>query len=246
MFCKTYTRIDLSFQTTCYERHIHSRTLKVDKIFHTSQNGLMTIRSAIESIPEDTGFQYLEDYYLPINSGAHFEAVDAYNNPPDRITGSDLYAVSMLQTPIDGKAGVGILVTEADKVQRLLSNITDEPLGTLSKAQFTEQLGPDSPVKQLWSLLFRQKNVGVTRASKILARKRPHLVPIYDSVVKRVINQQRGDNEWELWWEALTADDYLERRAIALREAIDRPDLSTLRALDVLLWYSGTHGIHSE
>lgn len=206
----------------------------------------MTIRSAIESIPEDTGFRYLEEYYLPANSGAHFEALDAYNNPSDRITASDLYAVTMLQTPIERKAGVGILVTEADTVKELLTDITEQPLGFLSKDQFEEQLGPNSAAKQLWSLLFRQRQVGVTRASKILARKRPHLIPIYDSVVKRVINQQRGDNEWELWWEALTTDNYLENRAKALKDAINLPQLSTLRVLDVLLWYSGTYGIHTQ
>src|SRR5699024_6021951 len=106
--------------------------------------------------------------------------------------------------------------------------------------------GPNSAAMQLWSILFRQHKVGVTRASKILARKRPHLIPIYDSVVKRGIEQQHSDNEWRLWWEALTIDDYLENRAEHLRQAIDRPELSTLRVLDVLLWYSGTYGIHAH
>lgn len=76
-------------------------------------------------------------------------------------------------------------------------------------------------------------------ASKIMARKRPHLIPIEDSVVNRVIELGRGDS-WRLWWEAFQAEgDYLEERAKKLRAEIGRPELSTLRVFDVMLWMWG-------
>lgn len=72
-----------------------------------------------------------------------------------------------------------------------------------------------------------------------MARKLLHLFAIQDKVVKRVTGQD-GRDDWRPWWEAMTVDDYLENRINALRDATNRPDLSTLRTLDVLLWYSGT------
>lgn len=72
-----------------------------------------------------------------------------------------------------------------------------------------------------------------------MARKRPHLIPIEDSVVDRVVQMGRQDS-WQLWWETFAeAGDYLETRAERLRESVNRSDLSTLRVFDVLLWSWG-------
>jgi len=214
----------------------------------------MTIRSAVESISADQALQYLTKYYLQTEpfTGSHFESLESYNNLETVITGSDLCAVATLNTPIPREAAMGILITEADEINDSLSRVVDRELGSLSEEEFNMHLGPDSYAQRLWDLLRRNLpgqerwDIGPTRASKIMARKRPHLIPIQDSVVKRVINQQRGDNDWRLWWEALTADDVLENRAEELRQAINRPELSTLRVLDVLLWYSGSYGKHAQ
>lgn len=72
-----------------------------------------------------------------------------------------------------------------------------------------------------------------------MARKRPHFIPIEDSVVNRVIGLGRGDS-WRLWWETFQAEGvYLEERATKLRAEIGRPKLSTLRVFDVMLWMWG-------
>ena len=72
-----------------------------------------------------------------------------------------------------------------------------------------------------------------------MARKRPHLIPIEDSVVNWVIELGQG-NSWRLWWDAFQAEgDYLEERATKLRAEIGRPELSTLRVFDVMLWMRG-------
>ena len=38
--------------------------------------------------------------------------------------------------------------------------------------------------------------IGPVAAGKLLARKRPHLLPVYDSRVKKVLNRPRTDNRW--------------------------------------------------
>lgn len=71
-----------------------------------------------------------------------------------------------------------------------------------------------------------------------MARKRPHLIPIEDSVVNREIGLG-SQNSWRVWWEELRQDDYLVERATEVREHVDHSKLSTLRTLDIVLWKSG-------
>ena len=224
----------------------------------------MSIRDALTTISSEKAKQFAEEYFaldarypgVGRYTGAHFEALGEDQNRPNQITASDLLAVGTLSVNVPARAAIGILGDLAEAVSALLAQIpADARLGNLKgKDAFDSLLGPASPSLALWDLLRRNaKNehrwdVGPTIASKILARKRPHLIPIEDSVVDRVIKRGR-QNSWRLWWEALAADDALEKRASEVREHIGRPQLSTLRTLDIVLWKSGQpssekRGIH--
>ena len=214
----------------------------------------MSIHDALTTISIEKAKQFAEEYFaldprhpgVGCYTGAHFESLGEDQNLPNRITASDLLAVGTLSVTVPARASIGILGDLAEDVSALLAQIpADARLGDLKgKDAFNSLLGSASPSQALWDLLCRNaKNerrwgVGPTIASKILARKRPHLIPIEDSVVDRVINRGR-QNSWRLWWEALAADDVLEKRAREVREHIGRPQLSTLRTLDIVLWKSG-------
>lgn len=68
-------------------------------------------------------------------------------------------------------------------------------------------------------------------------RKRPDVIPIYDSVTKKALNVGTK-NHWQAWWEAMAGDDgkELQARADELRRAIGKEKLSLLRVLDVVVW----------
>ena len=216
----------------------------------------MSIREAFEEIPLDTGVSYLKIYYGLLATehseqrdpfhGSYFDSIDTdiTGQYSDRITAADLYSVAMLQTRIERAAGIEIL-NNREAITSELSLITTRPLGELSAEECESQLGQESSARKLWDLLINVYSIGPTRASKIMARKRPDLIPINDSVINRVADIS-GKNDWSLWWEALTVDSVLNDRAQELRQAIGRPDLSILRVLDVVLWYSGSFGIHSK
>lgn len=204
----------------------------------------MSIRTAIESIPDTQGTEYLREYFVsPQFTGAHFNSLAVDAKSPDTFTAGDLYAVSTLSVTVPVQVGIALLENQPSEFDELLQQIPQEKLQSLSPDEFKKHLGAESPAQQLWDLLRRNAagdkrwGIGPTTASKMLARKRPHLIPIEDSVVDRAIERGRRSS-WELWWEALREDDYLENRAESLREQIDRPELSTLRILDVLLWMS--------
>lgn len=221
----------------------------------------MTINRAINEITDRQAEEYLQEYYgIPTSkntetigpyTGSYFEALDRdiWENHPNRITGSDLYALSTLQIAVPKAAGVGILGVEQKRISELLSDIPDERVEDLSPGDYRKHLGRESSAQNLWNLLCRNNSgakkwgIGPTTASKIMARKRPHLIPIQDSVVDAVIKRGRN-NAWELWWNAFRDNPELVVRADKFRQYVDdpkvtRPQLSTLRIFDVVLWMHG-------
>ncbi len=80
---------------------------------------------------------------------------------------------------------------------------------------------------------------GQHQGRKLLARKRPRLRPIYDSVIAKATGST--DNLWEPLRLALRAnDDALHHRLLRLRTAAGLPEqISALRVFDVIAWREG-------
>src|SRR3954453_22342567 len=87
----------------------------------------------------------------------------------------------------------------------------------------------------LWTTLMGLSDVGATTDSKLYARKRPPLRPIYDSVVARVF----GDDIWELRAQ-LQTDPGLQGRLTGLRDELGLPEeVTALRVFDVVACMEG-------
>lgn len=88
--------------------------------------------------------------------------------------------------------------------------------------------------------------IGSVAAGKLLARKRPHLLPVYDSRVKKVLNRPRTDNRW--WHDLrdrLINDQNLVRELESVRDRAGAGHMSLLRVFDVMCWmfsWEGEHG----
>jgi hypothetical protein len=106
-----------------------------------------------------------------------------------------LVAVSMLSVAFPAKAAVGIQEPDiADQISKLLANIrVDKKLSELTPKKPDHAREGQRGV-ELWGLLraadTRRWGVGPTTASKIMARKRPHLIPILDVVIRQVIGSE--------------------------------------------------------
>lgn len=206
----------------------------------------MGILEAVHRISEAEGATFLKEYYTDGNyTGSHFESIGAQAGTEHVFTAADLYSVLTLSVDVPAQAGIAILGQEASAFNELLEQIPNVAIGALSESEFEERLGVESRAMELWNLLRRNRpgdsrwGLGPTTTSKIMARKRPHLIPIEDSGVDRVGERGRGDS-WRLWWEAFQNEgDYLEERSTKLRAAIGRPELSTLTVFDVMLWMWG-------
>lgn len=176
----------------------------------------------------------LEDYFDGKYSGAYFDLIGDRDSP-NRFTARDLVAPSTLAVPIRGqKIWQEVLVTKSETFNDLLSQIPTAPIWAVG----TEDLDRDSAAWKLWDLLLKYKQIGPTRVSKLMAVKRPELLPIYDSVILRVLGGYTG-SFWLAMREAML-DQSLRRRLHEMRADAGRTHLSLLRALDILLWMHGT------
>jgi hypothetical protein len=82
-------------------------------------------------------------------------------------------------------------------------------------------LGP--PAWDRGTALRGLRNVGWTKATKLIARKRPRLYSIWDSVVSEVLGT--GRSHLNPVWEALRADDCgLHRRLLSLCKEAGLPE----------------------
>ncbi|MFE4518667.1 DUF6308 family protein [Kitasatospora sp. NPDC056783] len=181
-------------------------------------------------------------------SGAHFERLAGGGDRPetaDRFTADDLVAITMLSVSVEAHGAVELLTDPRGHWHRLLSAIPRD--ARLEDPAHAPLIAPDGPAWELWDRLANPRGthpgkpdgVGATVAGKLLARKRPHLVPVYDIRVKTLFRRPKVDNTfWSSLAEALRADGgALHARLAELRaEAGIGEDIGVLRVLDVIAW----------
>lgn len=131
-----------------------------------------------------------------------------------------------------------LLGGEASTITDLLEAVpVDRPLWQASDTDL-------DGVGAAWDLLRRQDGVDWVTAGKLLARKRPRLIPVFDSVIESAL-QPPPDRFWVTLRAALRDD---ERRAAV--EALRPPGLtmrvSTLRLLDVAIWMRFSEGTNAR
>jgi hypothetical protein len=96
---------------------------------------------------------------------------------------------------------------------------------------------PDSPAGQLWNRLAELPGVSMVAAGKLLARKRPRLIPVYDRVLKVALDRTDEDEWWRPFRTALAGKSGL---TTALGQVRDQSgvgsEVSLLRVLYVSIW----------
>lgn len=143
--------------------------------------------------------------------------------------------MTFLSVQVPPKAARAILHTEVEALNALLTaigpvrDLVDEP----------DPLAPGWPAWDLETALWALPGIGQTKATKLIARKRPRLYPIWDSVVSQVLGTERA--HLNPVREALRADDgALHRRLLSIRKEAGLPEeISALRVFDVIAWMDG-------
>lgn len=183
---------------------------------------------------------YGEPYLDGCFTGAHFDGWDSTADraaSADVFTADDLVAVTFLSVNVPAAAARQLLVENREEFSDLLHRVgPDRDL-----VEESEPLDRTWPAWELERALMGFRDVGLTIATKLIARKRPRLYPIYDSVVGDVLGTTKAKAHLEPIRLALRAQDHaLHRRLLELRAEAGLPEeVTSLRVLDVIAWMSG-------
>jgi hypothetical protein len=147
-------------------------------------------------------------------------------------------ALNMLSVRLDPQ-GIATLLFDirvADEATRLLRLIpTCTPLHTVDD----DAIGPGSAPDELWQLLRREVRgvgSGLTVITKLMAAKRPHLFPIWDSRIDDAIELPAG----QLWEPMHTlVRDPEARRVMDDATSAYGSRATLLRRIDSALWLYG-------
>ncbi|MFJ8733460.1 DUF6308 family protein [Streptomyces bauhiniae] len=170
-------------------------------------------------------------------TGARFEHLGGGGDRvgvADVVTAEDLVAVQMLSVSMPERVSLDLL--EGDLGQQMSKLLREIPRELDMAAAEAAELERGSAAEWAWDLLNAQHGVGWVKAGKLLARKRPRLLPVYDRVVRCVLGSP--SSFWLDLHSALRADGHaLHHELLDLRERAGLPKtVSALRVCDIVLW----------
>lgn len=175
---------------------------------------------------------------VPPYTGGRFELLAGGGDraaTADLITADDLIAVQMLSMRVPGEVALDLLEGELgrDVAEQLAQIPTDV---TIADEDAADLLMDGGPADTAWHLLEEPDGMGWVTAGKLLARKRPHLIPVYDSVVRCAYGHPP---KFWTWLQPLfaTNEGLLNSRLVTVRDKAGVPaEVSPLRVLDVIVW----------
>lgn len=187
-----------------------------------------TLGAAIDAILDDATTRHLVDIYFEDDRFAGIDFDSLGPSAPNTFSPADLLALNLLDVRVGPRAMRAILSGRFDS---LLSQIpVDVDLWDARSGDGSVWSNADA----LYSLLLELPGMGRTKTSKLLARKRPRLVPIRDSIIENRLGL--GEQFWAPLADVLS-DDERRRRIDALTPTVH---VSTLRRLDIAVWMTGS------
>lgn len=180
--------------------------------------------------------ELIATYFTPSRGFAADTFDTVGDNDPYAVTCDDLLAVSFLDVSIPPMTARTMLGIDRGRVARLLHAVDPD----VDLWEETRSAGPLEAAFELWDWVQSEDYLGVgpVIAGKLLARKRPRLIPIVDSVV---IDSLRA--EPMTYWKSIAHALKTETRRTnidALRPTCLSPAVTTLRVLDVAIWMLGS------
>jgi len=204
-----------------------------------------------EILQEESYFQamHLVQKYFGLTNeigrhvGASFETIGGrWDNPAtiNEVTPSDLIALATLSVEVKGSSAVALLDPEmSSKIAALLAQIPPEL--ALVDDDAPAILDDAGPAAEAWRLIREVRYFGPTRTSKLLARKRPRLIPVYDSLVAAELGITGSLDHWTVMRDLVTQEEgALWKRAERIHAEVGLDDIVTpLRVIDIVLWRHG-------
>lgn len=166
-------------------------------------------------------------------TGRWFERFAAMGDP-DQFEPSDVLAVGALSVKVPPESAARLVIAEADRFNSLLRLLpNDLDLWEVDRVL----IDGGSAAAELHAALDGLYGIGSVTAGKLLAAKRPRLIPILDKEVKGLLKPPKS-GFWVAMYDQLVDS---ERRRIITEVCEAAPEgVSLLRRIDVALWMHAT------
>lgn len=209
-----------------------ARERPADQVTASGLSALEKVLSMPEELAAAVRIFYDDEWTF---AGSTFLAMKSDAN---RIEAEDLLAVTLMGEMFPARAVRQLLDgPERLEAERLLKLID---VGRALWKWDIDALHSDGhPVLELWRMLDGFPYVGATRASKLMARKRPNLVPIYDSVVGKHI--ATADDYWYVF-HAFLKEETNQGKVKDIRRKAGVDKVPLLRVLDTAVWMRYSRG----
>lgn len=210
----------------------------------TVSNSGIPPRSFLTGIERPRAIACLRSY-AQTYTGAWFETLA--RSGTNQITAEDIVAVRTLSVEVPPRFAIWLL---GDGAAMVSAELADVPADLdLWDADPERDLGPDSPASRLWVLLQRgswpverrANGVGPVTAGKLLAAKRPRLIPVWDEHVDDALRLPARK-----FWSTMSQMFRDEGLPSLLREILEeatnnggaapQPERSLLRVFDIVVW----------
>ncbi|MDQ3479739.1 MAG: DUF6308 family protein [Actinomycetota bacterium] len=202
-------------------------------------------------VPYEQARDIVAEYVTPSDEAYAYPAYDGYrtNDDPDRLADGDLLAPTLLNVSISIRTYTD-LHRRRDEIEAALASVPDIDLADATADQCAE-------IASVFSILDtepRPHGALLTTMAKILHRKRPATIPLYDELVRSVYQPFRiavdPDRSWQefvrLFISEVRADLAAAPAAWTALAALTPsggPPISRLRALDIVAWRAGRDGL---
>lgn len=166
-------------------------------------------------------------------TGRWFEKFAAMGDP-NLFEPSDVVAVEALSVKVPPESAARLIIAETERFSSLLRSVPNEvDLWEVG----LEVIDAGAAASEMHALLDDLQGVGWVTAGKLLAAKRPRLIPILDKEVEGLLKPPRG-RFWAAMHEHLSDAD--RRKAISDVCSTAPDGVSLLRCIDVALWMYAT------
>lgn len=211
-----------------------------------------TVRNARDlalAVLQDGGTPWrLASYYDPERDYVGRSFVGLEPNDPKRITATDLMATSMLSIKFPASAVRRLLYndTNQQEITARLDALPNKALEDTTPDDFQTMAAFYRTVRPLLSNASSKTSKRWVAASKLVARKRPNLFPVRDSVVcgyLDILSLKDHHKDWFVFREIMR-DEAIKDRLAELPAAVAEEaegsravlDVEPLRLLDAALW----------
>ena len=180
--------------------------------------------------------------YTCRNLGYAFHTYDRRGEWEAPLTPSDVLMANLLSLQLSAREVIPLFMDGDDSAQRLLQalNAALTELGNADAFETYDELPElECAIKSLAAAntaAIPVKWWTAVTVSKVLHRRRPHIVPLIDSRIKEFYGAKRPDSVRQALWEDIRENvDWLGELA-ATKRTPDGHRLSLLRLADILIW----------